>query len=84
MHAVEYAGEKAFPYLWELMGGTFHQDVIIYGDTLEKVLAHVRGEATADFLSGTKADIDRFLRERPNDMRVDEDMQAFFSPDCGS
>ena len=79
-HTVEYAGEKEFPYLWTLMGGTFHQDFDINGNTLEEIISSFREDTSPDIWRQTKSDIERFLAERPNDRQMVEDFERMFVP----
>lgn len=53
---------EQYPYLFNLLGGWFHQDFDIQGDTIEKTIASFRESTPAEDLMGTRADIHRFLR----------------------
>jgi len=79
-YAVEYAGEKEFPHLWTLMGGTFHQDFDINGNTLEEIVGSFKRETDPEVWALTRRDIERFLAERPNDKQMIEDFEQMFVP----
>jgi len=75
-------GKDEYPDLDRLIGGYFHEDFDIFGNTLEEVI----GEFTNDFASEpemaarAKRDIERFLAERPDDTGLTKDFQSFFRP----
>src|SRR5689334_6581411 len=52
---------SSYPYLWHLIGGWFHQDFDIVGDTLEALIADYRSSATAHDIAGLRADIHRLI-----------------------
>jgi CdiI immunity protein len=69
-----------YPYLDALVGGWFHQDFDIDGDTLEEIIASYKRKSPPDDLLGTKADINRFIRQTP-DERIDEEFARRFEAD---
>ncbi|HEX3435659.1 MAG TPA: contact-dependent growth inhibition system immunity protein [Pseudacidobacterium sp.] len=54
---------EQYPYLFNLIGGWFHQDFALEGDTtLEGIIAAFRKESPPEDWLGTRADIHRLLR----------------------
>ena len=74
-----YVGEHAFPYLDALIGGWFHQDFDIAGDTLEAVIAAFRKETNSDDWAETRADIAGLLR-RYDDAALAREVVRLFRP----
>jgi hypothetical protein len=67
-----------YPQLETLMGGWFHQDFDINGDTLDEIIAAYRGVTPVDQQRSLATEIERFLNE-PGD--VDYEFQRRFKPD---
>ena len=67
-----------YPELEHLMGGWFHQDYDVEGDTLEEVVAAYLAVASAPQRRTLVEDIERFLRTARD---VDGDFQDTFQPD---
>lgn len=67
-----------FPELDHLMGGWFHQDYDLEGDTLEEVVAAYLAVASKPQRRALVDDIERFLRTARD---VDTDFQDTFQPD---
>jgi hypothetical protein len=67
-----------YPQLEILMGGWFHQDFDINGDTLDEIIAAYRGVTPFDQQRSLATEIERFLNE-PGD--VDYEFQRRFKPD---
>jgi hypothetical protein len=53
---------EQFPYLFNLVGGWFHQDYDIEGNSLEEIVSSFKKGAPAEDVVGTRSDIRRFLR----------------------
>jgi len=69
----------SFPYLDALIGGWFHQDFDLAGDTLEEVVAAYKKSNPPEDWLGTEADIKRFLRTRDED-QIEGDFVRLFTP----
>jgi hypothetical protein len=67
-----------YPQLETLIGGWFHQDFDINGDTLDEIIAAYRGVTPVDQQRSLAIEIERFLNE-PGD--VDYEFQRRFTPD---
>jgi hypothetical protein len=52
----------SYPYLGHLLGGWFHQDFDLVGDSLEEIVGDFRATSPAEDLAGLHADISRLLR----------------------
>jgi hypothetical protein len=84
-----FVAEHAFPFLDALIGGWFHQDFDIEGDTLAAVIAAFRRVSNADDWAETRADIARLLR-RYDDAALPREFVRLFAPGidaeawCGS
>jgi hypothetical protein len=61
------------------MGGWFHQDFDINGETLEEIVAAYKGSVREDYVQRLREDIDRFLATGAAGM--DERFQNLFEPD---
>lgn len=72
-------GQQQYPELASFMGGWFHQDFDIHGDSLEDVVAAFKAESDAGLVQPLVADIDAFLAT--GDEGMDERFQEFFRPD---
>jgi len=73
------AGQTLFPDLADFMGGWFHQDFDINGETLEEIVAAYKGSVREDYVQRLCEDIDRFLATGAAGM--DERFQTLFGPD---
>jgi contact-dependent growth inhibition (CDI) system CdiI-like immunity protein len=69
--------DHSFPYLDSLIGGWFHQDLDIYGDTLDEVIAAYRQGAPVEDWMGVRADIHRFLRLHKEDQLTEQFGKTF-------
>jgi hypothetical protein len=67
-----------YPELETLIGGWFHQDFDINGETLEEILAAYRAVTPANQQRALAGEIRRFLDEVPD---VDSGFQERFTPD---
>ena len=67
-----------YPQLETLLGGWFHQDFDINGDTLDEIIAAYRGVTPVDQQRSLAAEIERFLKEAGD---VDSEFQRRFKPD---
>lgn len=79
-----YASEEAklYPQLDALLGGYFHQDSIIFGETLEKVLGVYRADVSATERTGAVEDIHRFLQKYgPAETTIAEALERTFKPE---
>lgn len=68
-----------YPALLDFMGGWFHQDFDIEGNTLLEILAAYRAVTPPDEQRRLKADIQGFLNAHPGDL--DSAFEATFNPD---
>ncbi|RZI57064.1 MAG: hypothetical protein EOP37_21855 [Rubrivivax sp.] len=79
MPAIYTKGQQLFPELAAFMGGYFHQDFDINGDTLEEVVAVFVADSDAPLRRLLIADIDAFLDT--GDDGMEERFQDYFRPD---
>jgi hypothetical protein len=79
---IRLQGTKDFPDLDTLLGGYFHQDFDIFGNTLAEVVATFKKDTAPDpdIARRTRSDIARFLAERPDDKKLDSDFEEYFDP----
>ena len=79
---IRLQGTKEFPDMDALLGGYFHQDFDIFGNTLAEVVATYRKDTAPDpqIVKRTRSDIARFLAERPDDEQLNADFETFFDP----
>ena len=78
MPVIHTKGEQQFPDLAAFMGGYFHQDFDINGDTLEAVVAVFVADCDDSLRRHLIADIDRFLATSQGD--VEARFQEYFRP----
>jgi len=71
--------ENSYPHLAELIGGWFHQDFDIEGETIEEIIGAFNRSSTPQQRLAVSADITEFLRA--NDARLDADFIRIFNPD---
>jgi len=79
-----YASEEAklYPQLDALLSGYFHQDSIIFGETLEQMLGVYRADVSAVERSGAVEDINRFLQQYgPDEAAIFEALGRTFKPE---
>src|SRR5436309_645897 len=69
----------AYPYLDALVGGWFHQDFDLDGDTLEDLIDAYKKGTPPDDLGGARADIKRFLRQTPR-AEIEQAFVRLFNP----
>jgi hypothetical protein len=69
----------AYTALSQFMGGWFHQDFDIEGNTVPEVLDAFRAVTPPGEQAKLKSDIQRFLDEHPNDL--DSAFEETFKPD---
>jgi len=75
-----FSGQQTlFPELATFMGGWFHQDFDIHGDSLEEVVAAFRAESDEDLVEPLVRDIDAFLATGDDGMEAR--FEAYFRPD---
>ncbi len=67
-----------YPQLETLMGGWFHQDFDVNGDTLDEIIAAYRRVTPVDQQRSLATEIERFLGEARD---VDSEFQRRFNPD---
>ena len=79
MPVIQTKGQQLFPELAVLMGGYFHQDFDINGDTLEKVVSAFVADSDAPLRRLVISDIDAFLAT--GEVGMEERFQAYFRPD---
>src|SRR5262249_52333321 len=53
---------ESYPFLRQLLGGGFHQDFDIDGDTLEEILAKFKSVTPEGGILGVKSDIETFIK----------------------
>jgi hypothetical protein len=70
---------ESYPYLDSLVGGWFHQDFDLDGNTLEEIVASYKKSAPPEDWMGVRADIQRFLRQHETP-RLSEDFMRLFQP----
>jgi hypothetical protein len=71
--------DTAFPHLYGLIGGWFHQDFDIEGSTVAEVMQAFCRATPMDQRAQLNAEITRFLSEHPDDL--DASFEATFKPD---
>jgi hypothetical protein len=70
-----------FPYLASLIGGYFHQDFDLNGNTLEEIIETSKKTSSAEETAGTIADIQRFLATYgDSDARIATEFVRLFDP----
>ena len=74
-----FVGEHAYPFLDALIGGWFHQDFDIAGDTLAVAIASFRRDTNSEDWAETRADIARLLR-RYDDVALPHEFHPPFCP----
>jgi hypothetical protein len=79
MPNITLKGQTFFPDLAAFMGGWFHQDFDINGDSLEEVVAAFKAESDEELIAPLVADIDGFLAT--GDDGMDERFEEYFRPD---
>jgi|GEM_PF-6852856 len=67
-----------YPQLENLVGGWFHQDFDLNGDTLEQIIGAYGAVTAADQRRQLVSDIDRFLSGSGD---IDDRFQSTFHPD---
>jgi hypothetical protein len=72
-------GQALYPDLAAFIGGWFHQDFDIHGDSVEAVVAAFKAESDADLVPPLVNDIDAFLATGAEGM--DARFLEFFQPD---
>lgn len=72
-------GQTLFPDLAAFMGGWFHQDFDINGDSLEEVVAVFKAESDEELIAPLVGDIDGFLAT--GDDGMEERFDEYFRPD---
>ncbi|KQP13848.1 contact-dependent growth inhibition system immunity protein [Pseudorhodoferax sp. Leaf265] len=72
-------GQQQFPDLAAFIGGWFHQDFDIHGNSLEEVVAAFKAESDAALVAPLVDDIDAFLAT--GDEGMEERFQDIFRPD---
>ncbi|PIE83378.1 MAG: hypothetical protein CSA09_00410 [Candidatus Contendobacter odensis] len=71
--------ENQYPRLADFMGGWFHQDFDIEGETVAEVVAVFLNVTPLVEQEALRADIERFLAEHMH--QLDDDFEAIFQPD---
>lgn len=66
-----------FPTFDAVVGGYFHQDSIIFGSTLEEVMATCRKDVDLWERQKARDEILRFVEDRPDDAQLKEDWERF-------
>jgi hypothetical protein len=71
-----------YPYLHAFIGGWFHQDYDLDGETLEEIVASFKRRSPERDWQVVRTDIERFLSERDEE-QVAADFPKLFQPDVG-
>lgn len=71
--------DNRYPRLADLIGGWFHQDYDIEGETVAEVIGAFRAVTPPDEQAALRADISAFLIDHPE--RLDERFEVLFRPD---
>jgi len=71
--------EKAYPHLAEVIGGWFHQDFDLEGETVAEIIAAFNKVSTAQQREAVIDEIHEFLQA--DDARVETDFIRIFNPD---
>jgi len=69
-----------FEYLDSLMGGWFHQDFDIEGDTPQEVMASYKAKMPPSDQVGLLVDVRKYLDAHPDDAELEENFQKTFEP----
>ncbi len=75
--------DDKYPNLASLLGGYFHQDFDIHGDTLEEIVGLYRKEGTQAEIDGLRKDIQKFLAAF-DDAHIKSAFVRIFHPDIDS
>ncbi len=78
---IQSRGRQQFPYLDQLLGGYFHQDMSIHGDTVEDIVAAFRADSDPPYWRIVREDIRRFLAQPEDDEELTQDFLRTFHPD---
>jgi hypothetical protein len=70
---------EPYPFLRRLLGGWFHQDFDIDGETLEEILAKFKSVTPEAEVLGVKLDIETLLQNSADDL--DDEFAGHFQPD---
>jgi len=76
---IEQDPGNLYPNLDSLIGGWFHEDYRIDGETLEQIIGSYKKVYPVQDCHGTRTDIKRFLEAR-TDLQVKEDFVRIFRP----
>lgn len=68
-----------YPRLADLLGGWFHQDYDIEGETVAEVIGAFRAVTPPDEQAALRTDISAFLTEHSE--TIEEDFETIFQPD---
>ncbi len=71
--------ENQYPRLADFMGGWFHQDFDMEGETVAEIVAAFLNVTSAVEKEALRADIERFLAEHTS--QLDAAFEAVFQPD---
>jgi hypothetical protein len=71
--------QEPYPFLRQLLGGWFHQDFDVDGDTLEEILAKFKSVTPEAEVLGAKSDIETLLKNAGDDL--DQEFVRVFEPD---
>jgi hypothetical protein len=70
---------QEYSHLDTLIGGWFHEDYSIDGETLEQIIASYKKVYSVEEWRNARADIERFLQGR-DDNQLKEDFDRLFQP----
>ncbi len=71
--------EKNYPHIAEVIGGWFHQDFDIEGETVAEIISAFNKVSTPQQRQAVIDEIDEFLRA--DDARVETEFVRIFNPD---
>jgi hypothetical protein len=69
---------NTYPHLADFMGGWFHQDFDIVGDTLEEIVTAFRAIAPPETQAALRSEIAAFLKD--HSQNIDEEFERAFNP----
>ena len=78
---IQSRGRHQFPHLDQLLGGYFHQDMSIHGDTVDDIVSAFRADSDPLYWRMVREDIGRFLAQPETDEQLTEDFVRTFQPD---
>ena len=71
--------DQPYPLLNHLIGGWFHQDFDVDGETIEDVVTAYKAATSPEDVRGVKAEIRRFVEQSGD--TIDDRFESLFHPD---